>query len=416
MKLNFTDFRRKCQFPLMLALAGVPVLAFISAKTVPEALSLLWVIPAAYVALAWLCLVIPGKKRLLVGVAGFVALMALGAAVLPVKESLFLLLGPLAYGVVLLWGLKISGWRHDQEMPVGWYVAGLVTHGFLQIMINAAHRTKDTVYAPVETPVMLCFLAYLALMMLSLNRSSMDAASMGRQRIPVHMRRRNVALTLGFLALVVLVAAAPAVIAAVETAWDWILRTVSWIIAWLSQFLPEGSSGGGGGGAGGMDLTGLGEGEGPSPLLQLLEKIAYVVAMIAAAVLLFLALRFLYKKLKILLKFLWARLTEYASSASEDYEDEVTDTREDGERERTNIFDRLKKRMAFVDEKKLTPAQRIRYRYLRLMYKHEDWHAGQTARETLPEDAAALYERARYSEHPVSEDDAEKFVSGIKNV
>jgi len=165
-----------------------------------------------------------------------------------------------------------------------------------------------------------------------------------------------------------------------------------------------------------MDMSGLGEGSGPSPLMQLLEKIAYAVTLVIAAVLLYWALRVLYKKLKILLKYLWGRLNEYAASASEDYEDEVTDTREDGERERVNLLDRLKKRMAFVDEKKLTPVQRIRYRYLRLMYKHEDWHPGHTARETLPEDAAKLYERARYSEHPVTEADAEKFASDIKNV
>jgi len=416
MKLNLTDFRRKCQFPVMLALAGVPVTVFISAKTIPATLSLWWVMPAAYTLLSWLCMVIPGKKRLLAGVLSAVALLALGAAVLPVKENLVLLLGPFAYGLMLLWSLKIAGWNHGQEMPFGWSVTGLVTHGFLQVMINAAHRMDDPVYAPVETPVMLCFLAYLALTMLSLNRGSMDSASMGRQRIPVHMRRRNIALTLGFLALVVLVAAAPAVIKAVETAWQWLMMAIAWIVALISKLLPEGAGGGAGGAGGGMDLTGLGDGGGPSLLSQILEKIAYVVAMAAAVVLLWLALKFLYRKLKVLLKYIWGRLSEYAASASEDYEDEITDTREDGERERINVFDRLKKRLAFVDEKKLTPAQRIRYRYLRLLYKHEDWHAGQTARETLPEDAAALYERARYSEHPVTEADAEKFTSEIKNV
>ncbi len=415
MKLNLTDFRRKCQFPVMLALAGVPVLMFISAKTIPATLSLWWVIPAAYTLLSWLCVVIPGRKRMLAGILSAVALLALGAAVLPVRENLVLLLGPLAYGLMLLWSLKIAGWNQLQEMPLGWYVTGLVTHGFLQVMINAAHRMDDPVYAPVETPVMLCFLAYLALTMLSLNRTSMDSASMGRQRIPVHMRRRNIVLTLGFLVLVVLVAAAPAVIKAVETAWQWLMMAIAWIVAMLSQLLPEGGSGGGDAG-GGMDLTGLGDGAGPSLLSQILEKIAFGIALVVAVVLLYLALKFLYKRIKVLLRYIWGRLSEYAASASEDYEDEITDTREDGERERINVLDRLKKRLAFVDEKKLTPAQRIRYRYLRLMYKHEDWHAGQTARETLPEDAAALYERARYSEHPVTEDDAEKFTSGIRNV
>ena len=50
------------------------------------------------------------------------------------------------------------------------------------------------------------------------------------------------------------------------------------------------------------------------------------------------------------------------------------------------------------------------------MRRHRDWAPGTTARETLPQQAAEIYERVRYSDHPVDEKDAENFVSNIKQV
>ena len=71
-----------------------------------------------------------------------------------------------------------------------------------------------------------------------------------------------------------------------------------------------------------------------------------------------------------------------------------------------------------IREKKraMTPAQRIRYRYQRLLYKHPNWDQGSTARENLPTVAAAVYEQARYSSHPVTQEDAALFVSKTKKV
>ena len=53
--------------------------------------------------------------------------------------------------------------------------------------------------------------------------------------------------------------------------------------------------------------------------------------------------------------------------------------------------------------------------YARLLRKKPQWTSSSTARENLPENAAALYERARYSEHPISSEDADSFVREIRN-
>ena len=64
----------------------------------------------------------------------------------------------------------------------------------------------------------------------------------------------------------------------------------------------------------------------------------------------------------------------------------------------------------------MSPGERIRDRYLRLLRKHPDWTAHTTARENIPEELATLYERARYSAHNPTEGEAEQFRSGTKGL
>ena len=109
------------------------------------------------------------------------------------------------------------------------------------------------------------------------------------------------------------------------------------------------------------------------------------------------------------------RLSRYVSTVSEDYEDEITDTRDDGERERVRSR-RRNRRAAVAEDKNMSPGERIRRRYLRLLYKHPEWSLGATAREKLPADAAPLYEQARYSDHPLTEEDAARFATEIKRL
>jgi hypothetical protein len=106
---------------------------------------------------------------------------------------------------------------------------------------------------------------------------------------------------------------------------------------------------------------------------------------------------------------LWQKLSRYGNAAVKDYEDEVTDTRDDGEYRSTGLMQRLRTRLARADESRMTPAQRVRYRYLRLRNRHSDWLPAHTARETLPPEAACLYERARYGGQALSDAEAEQF-------
>ena len=414
MKLNTTDFRRKMQHPMLLALLSVPLLLILCLTTAPQVLPGAWLLPAAYVLLGWGCILLPGKTRLVGGMVSAAALIALSAALLMPKGEIILFFLLVIYLVLLIFTLPIGGWPRNQELHMGWHVGGVCTHVLLQFMINIARRGGVTTYEPGQTPLLVSFLCYAVLVLLALNRASLESAAQSRRTVPLLMRRQNIAVTLALLAIGVAVAAIPAIGSALSVAWDWLMKLIALIAAFLAALMPQKSGGGSGGGApGDMDL-GMGEASPPSQLAVIMEKVIGILALVTLAVALIFALRALAKKLGKLLRYLWGRLGQYGSAVSEDYEDEITSTRDESDVEREGLLSRLR-RMAPAEEKGLTPTERVRSRYRRMKRRH-DWGRASTARETLPEEAAILYERARYSGEALTEEEASRFHERTKKV
>ena len=414
MPLNKTDFRRKCQFPLLLASGALPALIMLLIYFAPDRVWLAAVFAAAFTALAEACLLVRGRGRLLGGLAGCAALLGLGLWLLPPGGAL---LAPVCCMGLMGLSLPLGGWPREKEPPPAWYVAGLVLHLAAQVMVNVSRRTGERPGFLAAAPMLTAgFILFAGLAMLSINRVGMDQAAMGRQRIPASMRRINVLLTVGLLALTLLISALPAIVRAVEQAWDLLLDLARRLLELLSRLLPQFSP------TGGilmesMDMSGLMEAPGePSLLAEILEKVAFAVAGIAGAVLAVLAARFLYRRLKKLAKLLRELMRRYAAASCEDYEDEITDTREDGRREQQLPLRALRRRLNLRDDKSLPPAQRIRRRYARMRMHHAEWQDSHTARETLSGDAARLYERARYSKHPVTEEEAAEFARSTRSI
>ena len=414
MKLNTTDFRRKCQHPLLLALAIFPVMLLLAINAAPECLAAMGGYLGAWVLLAWGCILIPGKKRLMAGLVSGALLAGLAAVMLPLREKPVLLLLPLVYIPLLLAVLPMGGWERSRELPLAMHVAGVLTHVLLQLIISAAEMVGNAAYLPAKTPLLLSFLAYAVLVLLALNRSSLDSAAQSRRRVPLIMRRQNLVLTLALLGIGVLIAAIPAIGSVLGMAWDWLMRGVAFVAALIAALMPQRSSGGGGGGGAPEADMGLGEAYEPSQLALLMEKIIGWAALIVMVIGLFFLLRAAGKKLYQLLKTLWRHLGRYGAAAGEDYEDEITDTRDESDVEREGLLGRLR-RMVPAEEKGLTPAQQVRSRYRRLKQRRK-WHDASTARENLPEDASRLYEQARYSGQPLTQADAERFQEGTKRV
>jgi len=313
------------------------------------------------------------------------------------------------YMILLLGGLRMGGWGPEREVNAMVDAACLVGHMLAQFFVNVDRQNNaGALYAPVATPLIVSFLVFAALGLMAMNRLSLISAVNGKSGLPKSMRWKNRLLTAALMAIVLFVAVLPAVIRAIEKAWEWLMYVVLLVVRLILSILPEQSSTGGGGG--GMDMSMFGGGEREQSLLgMIIEKIVLALALIIAAVLLFLALRVVWKKLKILIARIIERLNVYMAASSEDYVDEISDTRDDAQHDR--LLHRARRRMLKkrVDESTLSPRERVRYRYLQMWLRHPEWTPERTARENLNADAANLYERARYSSHEVTEREAEAF-------
>ena len=410
MKLNTTDFRIKLQHPLVLALDFFPVVLFVLAKNAPDALQWMWVLPAAYVLLAWICILMPGKLRLPSGLMGMAAMAALAASVYPLGISV-ILLG--IYWVAMLIALPMGRWERGRELGLEWPVIGVVSHVLIQLLINGAQKLGDTSFDSCEGWLVVSFLALAVLVVLSLNRQSLSVASQSRQSIPLLMRRQNLVLVLAVLVIGVLVALIPALGQALSFLWDKLMQLMLLIGTFLSAIMPQQKSGGGAAGGDNSEQLIMGAASETSRLAIIVEKIMTVVTVIIMIVGAIFIMKMLWKRLKKLLRYLWEKLSMYSAAVSEDYEDEVTSTRED-DAERESMLSRLR-RFAPEDERGLDATQRVRSRY-RGLKRRKQWETSSTARETLPEEAASLYERARYSGETLSEGEAERFRNVTKKL
>jgi hypothetical protein len=188
-------------------------------------------------------------------------------------------------------------------------------------------------------------------------------------------------------------------------------RGIVWLVEFISRLIPDAplkeveditsavETVPQGHGGGGQELR----------LNPVVEKMMAACGAVISVVMVVMLFARIFRILRGKLQELIVSLGKFAASASEDYIDEVTDTREDVSAEQLEKK-RRPARMPLREPRNLEPVEKIRFRYRKLLLKHPEWDPGATARETLAEDAARLYERARYSGRPVTEAEAEGFL------
>ena len=148
----------------------------------------------------------------------------------------------------------------------------------------------------------------------------------GAAKAPAALRRRNTALSAGLFLLALLAAMWDKMAQWADAAWQFIKRVVFAVIRFFMNLLPAIDQGAGRGEGGGGMPEGLMEAGETSPLALFLEKVMYVVVSILFAAIVVIAVRVLYKKLKVLLRKIAERFRLYASRAAEDYVDEAEST------------------------------------------------------------------------------------------
>ena len=250
------------------------------------------------------------------------------------------------------------------------------------------------------------FFALAILVMLSLTRVNLNSSANGRQKPSEAMKQRNLVFTVVFFVLAMLISLIPSIYEVIDFVIDWLVTTIKDLIENMK-----------------IDniVNDLGSGSGKPPTPEnneggadLLTSILNALFLLCGAIILLLCLRailpIIFRKIRDYWQKLRKGLTSYVSAATEDYIDEVTDL---------SPSDRDKPkgpRLSAAEERSLPPAERIRYRYRRLKSRHPEWASGSTARENLPDKAAPLYEKARYSTHPITEEDADSFKSNTRRV
>lgn len=409
MKTSVSARLHRAQFPLLLA-----CVAYVWAYIVGVDMGLAYPYTAQtaiYLLLAEICLLLPGRVRLIGGCAGAALMIGCSAAMLPVKENLAVMVIPVGLAALLLASLPIAAWPPDKDIKPLWPAIGLLSY----ILPIEAIIRDDHYQPPFVLPLWAGFVILLALSLMSMSRSTIRMAAAGRAQAPARVRHSNMLMTLGYLALALVLAMLPGIARAIRSLWRMLVNAVTRLVAWLTALLPTFSGETGDGGGGMPESFAAAEQAAPSAFQVFLERLMAAVAFMVLAALAVLALRILYCRLKALWKRLVEGLGRFAASASEDYVDEVTDTRE-GAAEGPILPRFMRQRVSARGEKQMPPRERVRHRYLRLRRTHPEWRPGWTARETIPSEPAAIYERARYSDREIGEEDAQRFMEGVKHI
>ena len=419
MRPAYQSFLQKAQILLILALGTVPVPMVLLGFSAEHLLPYVWVFPTLYMLLALLSMKIPGKLRIVYGVVGVLFLMLPGLLVpaKPIGSREVVFIVGAFYGVLLMLSLQIAGWPQDRELPLNYPCYCLALH-----LISRFTVTLDTVRGETWNSILPWLTAtlfmFVGLVMLSMNRSSVKAVTGKRQGASAAIRGKNILLTLALFAAALLASMIPSIMSGVISAIGWITVWTAKLFSMLlldvqPTYLPTES------------ITATTETEigmiPTKPVDPVASSITFAIMMIIAVVILLplviIALIRIWKVLRRFGRRFWQWFQDMLSNAAEEYyEDEITDTREESELSTTVKQHAKRLRSAFVQERKLTAEQKIRHRYRRLAAKHKEWSVGNTARENLPMKAAELYERARYSNHPISEEDASQFKTETKEV
>lgn len=408
--MSISEFFRKLQFLVLLALGTYPVTACIIVFIAPELLGYMWLFPVVYGVLGLLSFALPGKLRLTLGILGTVLFVVPCALFLESNARNMMITFALGYGALLIWSVRIPGWDVTQEIPVGW-LGGC----FTVLLFGCLLSFYEPRLAPVAQGIRISFFVFVFLAMLSLNRGSLSLAAGGRRGFSTAMRHKNVLLTVGMFTIAMAVALIPSLFNLIKLIFDWIGQLIAKVAELFpEETLPTATT---------VETTeAFSTGEGLDVLYEGLvthrtsQTTYFMMAVIALGFMIPVGGYALYKLGQAVCRGLYRLVTNVVSAANthaEDFQDEITDTRDDAESE--HYRDKTEKQTRFAPMPgKMTPTEQIRYRYRRLSAKHPEWKIHNTARENLPEEAAQLYERARYSDHPITAQDAESFKNKTK--
>lgn len=402
-------------FPLLVALALLPIPLLLGSYFAPEFLPWIWVWPVSYVLLDSVSGKIRGKWRIFYGIMEVVVMALLTIWMAPKTTHWSVFAIPLVYVVVLLVVLPWSAAsRLNQSFLVVFEIMGIFTHVSAQLFCYSADIRNDPVLDAVSPWLLICFFLAVLIALVLRNETSITHISDGRLLVNAIMKRKNLILTLALFGISVGIACIPAVLSAAKEFFLWLFSSLQWLISAIAQFLTRGEISAGSLPNSAETTPPIWEGSDITASFRWDSVAITIIGLVFVGILACWALWWLGKRLVVLARVLHKKLNRYLHAVSEDYVDEITDIRE--ENDYVAYREKQQKKLSGKDVRNLPPDQRIRYRYWLLMRKHTRWAPGSTARENLNPVAAAIYERVRYSEYTASEADDQQFAEEIKTI
>lgn len=405
MKRDIRELLRKLQLLITAALAAYPICWLGAAWAGGALVDISWIFSFGVVLFGFAALFVPGKIRL--AYASAVVIAAVAGCVFLLSEELLkdgLILSGI-FAVQLFLCLKIAGWDRTTEISGVTLGFGIVAHLIGQILLMT-----DWAAAFPGWMLRLSLYGFAIFAMLSVNRRTLVTAYGKWGSVPPSLGRRNGILVICLFSLALLGGLIPS---AFRLFRDAFLDALRWIGAWFASLLSKMD---GSGGASSDTSVGLGAPAGDGNTLELpplVEKIALFVGILLSLCLTLFVMWKVLKKLIGIARNGWDLFGKFLSGASEDYVDEVSDTRETGAEELS--LRKRRRRVRYRDDPNLPPEEQIRGRYRYMIYRHPEWGRGATAREKIPESAASIYERTRYSPHAPTREDARQFRDTLGN-
>lgn len=390
---------RRCHLPLLALLSFAQLLVLLISRLVPQACTALVGMAALCLPVLLLLTAIPGRARPIVLAACSLALLGTGNLILPRGAAMYAM--PIGCAVLLMGSLSQAGKKPSDASPMFYFFCVLAQILSLFFLHHAEEALKSML------PIRGAFYLWLLLFLLAFNRISLNNATLSRFQLSEGMARTGTVLTVCVFALALLLCAMPAVVSGVL----WLGRmlregSIRLLLFLINLFPSDSAAGAAGGGMPMLPAVGVPVDTDLSVFAVILERIASVLSAIILIVGSAVLLRYLVRALLYCMRRVLAHLKRYAAAVTEDYEDEITDTREEsGQHTIHPLRRKAKPRFSYPD----TPAGRIRRRYAQLLARHSAWTSSSTVRENLSAEAAALYERARYSEHAPTAEDAKRF-------
>lgn len=398
------SFLLRWQRMLLHELSLLPLLFLLAVRLDAAELGWKLLLPLGLLFHGAVCLLLPGKWRLAAGIA-LSALLGGGCAFfLPVFRaggSLVTLIVTCIAAVALI--PICAGKRSAEFAPL------VPTIGMVAYLVAQFFSDRMEGYDVIGPSLLMCFPVFLLLAMLALCRHGINQSTADGHEAPRAIRSGATLLALGLFAAVLLLSQIPHL---AELGGE-LLRNAVLLILWLISLLtPQLSEtagpSGGGGGLGGL----FAEEAEPSMIAVIMEYVMMALAAVVFVILLCWLARRIWKSLKKLLAALMEKLKLFAENASADFEDTEEDTRvrdDSAQKTATAFFARFRRE----DMSGMTPREKVRFSYRRLLRRHQDWSAGSTAREKLREDAA-IYEKARYSNAEISAEEAARFAEQVR--